>query len=132
MGLPPSAAMMLPALLQKFGGGGQPTPPTGTPGASPGQAGQQLSQQYSQLQGADPQKLLADLKKGKEQLAAMFPIAVTRVPDAAKGISQAVTGINAAIKALEKAQQAMSAVAPALGISAASPNPNSPNPLGGM
>lgn len=128
----PNPAAMLPALLRRMAGAGSPGAPL-SPSAPP-DLGKMVASEYSQLQNVDPGKLVADLKKAKETLAALFPIAVTRVPDAAKGISQAVVGISAAMKALEKAQQTLQSAGPALGISAAqmSPPMQGPPNIGGM
>jgi hypothetical protein len=125
----PLSAMMLPALMAKIGGGGGAAP-GGPPGASgggmnPEAIGAAVSQEYSQLQNVDPGKIVADLQKYKQAISAMFPIAVNRVADAAKGISQAVTGLNSAIKAFEKAQETLKNVHPPLGLQSAQQQPTS-------
>ncbi len=91
------------------GGGGPPSSAPGSPGGgvNPEAIGAAVSQEYSQLQNVDPGKIVADLQKYKQAISALFPVAVNRVADAAKGISQAVTGLNAAIKAFEKAQETL-------------------------
>jgi hypothetical protein len=105
--------------------------PGGAPGGGPPPEaiGAAVSQEYSQLQNVDPGKIVADLQRYKQAISAMFPIAVNRVADAAKGISQAVTGLNAAIKAFEKAQETLSAVHPPLGLAAAQQQPTSGSPF---
>jgi hypothetical protein len=108
------------------GGGGMPGaggPPGGGGGSNPEAIGAAVSSEYSQLQNVDPGKILADLQKYKEALSALFPVAVNRVADAAKGISQAVTGINSAIKAFEKATEGLNQTRPALGLQAAQQQP---------
>lgn len=137
----PLSAMMLPALMAKIGGGGGAAP-GGPPGAgggmNPEAIGAAVSQEYSQLQNVDPGKIVADLQKYKQAISAMFPIAVNRVADAAKGISQAVTGLNSAIKAFEKAQETLKNVHPPLGLQSAQQQPTSgatpfgPQPTGGQ
>lgn len=97
------------------GGGGQPNVDA---------VGSALSGEYSQLQGADPGRMLRDLAEIKSKLGAMFPVAVERVADMAKGISQAVTGINAAMKAAQKAQDTLKSANPGIGLTAAQPQPN--------
>jgi len=126
--------MLLPALLSKIGGGGGAPggggPPSSAPGSpaggvNPEAIGAAVSQEYSQLQNADPGKIVADLQKYKQAISAIFPVAVNRVADAAKGISQAVTGLNAAIKAFEKAQDTLKNVHPPLGLQSAQQQPSS-------
>jgi len=129
----PIAAMLLPALMSKIGGGGAPGGPGGGPpssapgspggGVNPEAIGAAVSQEYSQLQNVDPGKIVADLQKYKQAISALFPVAVNRVADAAKGISQAVTGLNAAIKAFEKAQETLKNVHPPLGLQSAQQQP---------
>jgi hypothetical protein len=125
----PIAAMLLPALMSKIGGGGAPGgPPSSAPGSpgggvNPEAIGAAVSQEYSQLQNVDPGKIVADLQKYKQAISALFPVAVNRVADAAKGISQAVTGLNAAIKAFEKAQETLKNVHPPLGLQSAQQQP---------
>ncbi len=130
----PIAAMLLPALMSKIGGGGGAPggggPPSSAPGSpaggvNPEAIGAAVSQEYSQLQNADPGKIVADLQKYKQAISAIFPVAVNRVADAAKGISQAVTGLNAAIKAFEKAQDTLKNVHPPLGLQSAQQQPSS-------
>ena len=84
--------------------------------------GAAVAQEYAGLQGVNPGKILADLNRYKQAISALFPVAVNRVADAAKGISQAVTGLNAAIKAFEKAQQAVQQLQP-LGLQSAQQTP---------
>lgn len=130
--------MMLPMLMKAIGGGGAPGgqpggPPQagpGTPGMNPEAIGAAVSQEYSQLQNVDPGKIVADLQKYKQAISAMFPVAVNRVADAAKGISQAVTGLNSAIKAFEKAQEAVQNIHPPLGLQSAQQQPSSGSPFG--
>jgi len=109
------------------GGGGPPSSAPGSPagGVNPEAIGAAVSQEYSQLQNADPGKIVADLQKYKQAISAIFPVAVNRVADAAKGISQAVTGLNAAIKAFEKAQDTLKNVHPPLGLQSAQQQPSS-------
>lgn len=130
----PIAAMLLPALMSKIGGGGGAPgsggPPSSAPGSpaggvNPEAIGAAVSQEYSQLQNVDPGKIVADLQKYKQAISAIFPVAVNRVADAAKGISQAVTGLNAAIKAFEKAQDTLKNVHPPLGLQSAQQQPSS-------
>jgi hypothetical protein len=121
------ASLLLPLLAKTIGGGGQP---------DPNAAGAAVSSQYAELQGADPAKVVNDLKQMKSAISAIFPIAVERVADAAKGISQAVVGINAAIKAFEKAHETLQTTKPQqpLGLSFAQPQPMNPqaqNPMMG-
>jgi hypothetical protein len=137
VGASPIAAMLLPALMQKISGGGGapgaggPGGPGGPSGGAPGGGGginpeaigAAVSQEYSQLQNVDPGKIVADLQKHKQAISAIFPVAVERVADAAKGISQAVTGLNAAIKAFEKAQETLKNVHPPLGLASAQQQP---------
>lgn len=129
MGASPIAAMLLPQLLSRIGqgggspGGGPPSSAPGSPGINPEAIGAAVSQEYSQLQNVDPGKIVADLNKYKEAISAIFPVAVNRVADAAKGISQAVTGLNSAIKAFEKAQQAIKDIHPPLGLQSAQQQP---------
>ena len=119
----------MPALMAKIGGGGGAL--GGAPGGgggdmgggNPDAIGAAVSSQYSQLQNVDPGKIMADLDKYKQAISALFPIAVTRVADAAKGISQAVTGLSSAIKAFEKAQETLKNVHPPLGVQAAQQQP---------
>lgn len=128
MGSSPLSAMLLPALMAKIGGGGgSPSSAPGSSGGSmnPEAIGAAVSQEYSQLQSVDPGKIVADLQKYKQAISAMFPIAVNRVADAAKGISQAVTGLNSAIKAFEKAQETLKNVHPPLGLQSAQQQPTS-------
>jgi hypothetical protein len=124
--------MLLPALMSKIGqgggapgGGGPPSSAPGSPGGgvNPEAIGAAVSQEYSQLQNVDPGKIVADLQKYKQAISALFPVAVNRVADAAKGISQAVTGLNAAIKAFEKAQETLKNVHPPLGLQSAQQQP---------
>src|SRR5580765_3980043 len=122
--------MLLPALMAKIGGGGGGASPSSAPGSpgggvNPEAIGAAVSQEYSQLQNVDPGKIVADLQKHKQAISALFPVAVNRVADAAKGISQAVTGLNSAIKAFEKAQETLKNVHPPLGISSAQQQPTS-------
>lgn len=130
----PISAMLLPALMARIGqgggasggpGGGPPSTAPGSPGGgiNPEAIGAAVSQEYSQLQNVDPGKIVGDLQKYKQAISALFPIAVNRVADAAKGISQAVTGLNAAIKAFEKAQETLKNVHPPLGLQAAQQQP---------
>ena len=127
----PLSAMLLPAMLSRIGqggggappGGGPPSSAPGSPGINPEAIGAAVSQEYSALQNVDPQKILSDLNKYKQAISALFPIAVNRVADAAKGISQAVTGLNSAIKAFEKAQETLKNVHPPLGLQAAQQQP---------
>ena len=129
MGASPLAAMLIPQMIQRMrqGGGGMQGP--AIPGApNPEAVGAAVRQEHAELQNVDPGKIVEDLKQHKEAVSALFPLAVSRVPDAAKGISQAVTGLNAAVKAFEKAQATAKAVGPALGLSAAQQNPQQ-NPL---
>lgn len=107
------------------GGGGPPSSAPGSPagGVNPEAIGAAVSQEYSQLQNVDPSKILADLQKYKQAISAIFPVAVNRVADAAKGISQAVTGLNSAIKAFEKAQETLKNVHPPLGLQSAQQQP---------
>ena len=105
--------------------GGPPSAAPGSPGINPEAIGAAVSQEYSQLQNVDPQKILGDLERYKQAISALFPIAVNRVADAAKGISQAVTGLNSAIKAFEKAQETLKQVHPPLGLAAAQQQPTS-------
>lgn len=128
--------MMLPMLMKAIGGGGgapgQGGPPQsapGSPGMNPEAIGAAVSQEYSQLQNVDPGKIVADLQKYKQAISAMFPIAVNRVADAAKGISQAVTGLNSAIKAFEKAQETLQQVHPPLGLQSAQQQPTNGSPF---
>lgn len=113
------------------GGGGAPggapggPPSPGGGGPNPEAIGAAVSQEYSQLQNVDPGKILADLQKYKEAISAIFPVAVNRVADAAKGISQAVTGLNSAIKAFEKASEGLNQTRPMLGLQSAQQNPSS-------
>jgi hypothetical protein len=128
-------SMLLPALMAKIGGGGGGAPSPGGPGGAPGSPagaggdsnpeaiGAMVSSEYSQLQNVDPGKILADLNKFKQAISAIFPVAVNRVADAAKGISQAVTGLNSAIKAFEKAQETLKNVHPPLGLQSAQQQP---------
>lgn len=127
----PLSALLLPALMSRIGGGGggqpgasgPPSSAPGSPGINPEAIGAAVSQEYSQLQNVDPGKIVEDLSKYKQAISAMFPIAVNRVADAAKGISQAVTGLNSAIKAFEKAQETLKNVHPPLGLSSAQQQP---------
>lgn len=131
----PIASMLLPMLMKSIGGGGgapggppgggPPSSAPGSPGINPEAIGAAVSQEYSQLQNVDPGKIVADLQKYKQAISALFPVAVNRVADAAKGISQAVTGLNAAIKAFEKAQETLSNVHPPLGLQSAQQQPTS-------
>jgi hypothetical protein len=124
--------MLLPMLMSKIGAGGGSSPASpgappssapGSPGINPEAIGAAVSQEYSQLQNVDPGKIVADLQKYKQAISALFPVAVNRVADAAKGISQAVTGLNAAIKAFEKAQETLKNVHPPLGLQSAQQQP---------
>src|SRR5215469_11024727 len=127
--------MLLPALLQRIGGGGGAVPggpPSSAPGSpaggiNPEAIGAAVGQEYSQLQNVDPGKIVADLNRYKQAISAIFPVAVERVADAAKGISQAVTGLNAAIKAFEKAQETLKNVHPPLGLASAQQQPTTGN-----
>jgi hypothetical protein len=92
---------------------------------NPEAIGAAVSQEHSALQNVDPGKIVADLQKYKQAISALFPIAVNRVADAAKGISQAVTGLNAAIKAFEKAQEGLQQTRPMLGLQSAQQQPTS-------
>jgi hypothetical protein len=136
MGAPasPIASMLLPMLMKNIGGGGGAGGPGGgqgmpggggSPGGGPNPEaiGAAVSSEYSQLQNVDPGKIVADLQKFKQAISAIFPVAVNRVADAAKGISQAVTGLNAAIKAFEKAQETLQNVHPPLGLQSAQQQP---------
>lgn len=137
-GASPLSALLLPALMSRIGAGGggggtpggggppQPTAPQAS-GMNPEAIGAAVSQQYSELQSVDPGKILGDLNRYKQAISALFPIAVNRVADAAKGISQAVTGLNSAIKAFEKAQEGLKQIAP-LGLGQAQQQPST----GGM
>ncbi len=121
----PMAAMMIPQLIQAIAGGGQPDPTS---------VGAAVRQQYADQRGADPSAILDKLRRHNELISSLFPIAVGRVADGAKGISQAVVGLNSAIKAFEKAQETLRAAAPAqpstpIGLSFAQ---SSPDALGGM
>jgi hypothetical protein len=131
-GASPIASLLLPMLMSKIGqgggagapgGGGAPSSAPGSPGVNPEAIGAAVSQEYSQLQNVDPGKIVADLQKYKQAISALFPVAVNRVADAAKGISQAVTGLNAAIKAFEKAQETLKNVHPPLGLQSAQQQP---------
>jgi hypothetical protein len=126
--------MLLPALMSRISGGtgaagpqpgGPPSSAPGSPagGINPEAIGAAVSQEYSQLQNVDPGKIVADLQKYKQGISALFPVAVERVADAAKGISQAVTGLNSAIKAFEKAQETLKNVHPPLGLQSAQQQP---------
>lgn len=115
------AAMLQRAIASRLGGG--QGGPQSLGGANPEAIGQAVSGQYSELQGADPGKMSADLTRIKSELAAMFPNAVLRVGDAGKGISQAIVGINSAIKAFSKAKETLQSVHPPLGMAAANPQP---------
>ena len=127
--------MLLPMLMSKIGAGGGASGPSapgpggppsgapGSPGMNPEAIGAAVSQEYSALQNVDPAKIVNDLNKFKQAISALFPIAVNRVADAAKGISQAVTGLNAAIKAFEKAQETLQQGRPPLGLQAAQQQP---------
>lgn len=129
--------MLLPALMSRIsqGGGGAPGGPGGAPGGpppspagggiNPEAVGAAVSQEYSALQNVNPGKIVSDLQRYKEAISAIFPVAVNRVADAAKGISQAVTGLNAAIKAFEKAQETLKNVHPPLGLASAQQQPTS-------
>jgi hypothetical protein len=118
------AAMLRQAITSRLaGGGGQPG--GSLSGANPEAIGQAVSGQYSELQGADPGKMTADLNRIKQELAAMFPNAVLRVGDMGKGISQAITGINSAIKAAQKAKETLQTVHPPLGNAVANPQATS-------
>lgn len=123
----PIASLLLPALMSKIGGGGggaSPSSAPGSPGApNPEAIGAAVSSEYSSLQSVDPAKIVGDLQKYKQAISALFPVAVNRVADAAKGISQAVTGLNAAIKAFEKAQEAVQSMHPPLGLQSAQQQP---------
>lgn len=130
----PIASLLLPMLMSKIGGGGGMGAPGGggPPGGAPGGGGMNpeavgaaVSQEHAQLQNVDPGKIVADLQKYKQAISALFPIAVNRVADAAKGISQAVTGLNAAIKAFEKAQEGLQQTRPMLGLQSAQQQPTS-------
>lgn len=105
------------------GAGGPPSSAPGSPGMNPEAIGAAVSQEHSALQNVDPGKIVADLQKHKQAISALFPIAVNRVADAAKGISQAVTGLNAAIKAFEKAQEGLQQTRPMLGLQSAQQQP---------
>jgi len=125
----PMSSMLLPMMMKAIGGGGAPSGAPGQ-GGSPGGGGPNpeaigaaVSSEYSQLQNVDPGKIVADLQKFKEAISAIFPVAVNRVADAAKGISQAVTGLNSAIKAFEKATEGLNQARPALGLNAAQQQP---------
>lgn len=129
-GASPIASLLLPMLMSKIGQGGgagapggPPSSAPGSPGVNPEAIGAAVSQEYSQLQNVDPGKIVADLQKYKQAISALFPVAVNRVADAAKGISQAVTGLNAAIKAFEKAQDTLKNVHPPLGLQSAQQQP---------
>jgi hypothetical protein len=131
-GASPIASLLLPMLMSRIGqGGGAPgggPPGGGAPGGAPGgmnpeAIGAAVSQEYSALQNVDPAKIVGDLNKYKQAISALFPVAVNRVADAAKGISQAVTGLNAAIKAFEKAQETLKNVHPPLGLQSAQQQP---------
>lgn len=163
-GASPIASLLLPMLMSKIGGGGgapggppgspspggalagmagggggAPSSSPGSPGANPEAIGAAVSQEYSALQNVDPGKIVADLQRYKQAVSALFPIAVNRVADAAKGISQAVTGLNAAIKAFEKAQETLQQTRP-LGLASAQQQPTTgsspfgpqPSPTGMM
>lgn len=147
-GASPLSALLLPMLMSKIGGGGgaapgapsgggPPSSAPGSPGINPEAIGAAVGQEYSQLQNVDPGKIVADLQRFKEAISALFPVAVNRVADAAKGISQAVTGLNAAIKAFEKAQETLQQVRP-LGLQSAQQQPTTgatpfgPQPTGMM
>ena len=125
----PVAGFLQQLIASKLGGQGGAG---GMEGANPEALGQAVGQQYSELQNVDPGKIVQDLQAAKAQISAMFPIAVMRVADAAKGISQAVVGLNAAIKAFEKAQQTQQTLQQSpLGMSAAqSPGPGQPPAMG--
>ena len=134
-GQSPIAMMLRNAIMSKLGQGGGGVPggmPGGQPGGNPDAISSAVSSQYSELQGADPGKVLADLNRIKAELAAMFPNAVLRVADAGKGISQAVTGINSAVKAFEKAQETLRAANPGIGLTAANPEMSGSPMTGGM
>jgi len=129
----PLSSMLLPLLMKSIGGGGGapgapsaggPPSPGGSGGPNPEAIGAAVSQEYSQLQNVDPGKILADLQKHKEAISAIFPVAVNRVADAAKGISQAVTGLNSAIKAFEKASEGLNQTRPMLGLQSAQQQPS--------
>lgn len=129
----PLLSMLLPALMSKIGSGGGATgapggagsPPGGGDSGNPEAIGAMVSSEYAGLQNVDPGKILADLSKYKQAISALFPVAVNRVADAAKGISQAVTGLNSAIKAFEKAQETLKNVHPPLGLQSAQQQPTS-------
>lgn len=130
-GQSPVAMMLRNAIMSRLGQGGA-QPPGGGPGGNPDAISSAVSSQYSELQGADPGKVLQDLNRMKAELAAIFPNAVLRVADAGKGISQAVTGINSAIKAFEKAQETLKAANPGIGLTMANPDMSGSPNTGGM
>jgi hypothetical protein len=136
-GASPIASLLLPMLMSRIGGGGgapgaggppgggAPSSAPGSPGMNPEAIGAAVSQEYSALQNVDPAKIVGDLNRYKQAISALFPVAVNRVADAAKGISQAVTGLNAAIKAFEKAQEGLQQTRPMLGLQSAQQQPSS-------
>src|ERR1700722_5626022 len=104
-------------VLQMPAGGG--APPGGAPGAGgtprappPSPAAMQLGQATQQLDGANPEGMVATLRSINDALAQVYLMAAMRIPDMAEDVSKGRASLEKAILKAQKASQAVSAVRP--------------------
>lgn len=100
----------------------------GMPGAAPSaqanpMAGDQYAQQVSQLKGADPGGLLAQVKAVKQIFAIMYVQNMERLPNVSSKILATLKTIDPIIKEIQQASNVNAAVRNPIQMSAAQPSP---------
>lgn len=103
-------------------------------GKEGGDAAEQYAQQSSELQGADPGKLLEQLNQVNKLLGVMFVQTFQRLPNVANNISATMKSLSRAIKEAQQAQSTAQSISkkqqPAGGAGAGPINFSAASPTG--
>lgn len=108
------------ALLQMLsarGGGAVPGSP-GPTSTGTGSGDEAVGNASTQLQGANPEYALKEIKSAKQSIVNNITTLAFRVPAASRALTGCIKNLDAAIKALEEAQSTMQAVGGPINLSA--------------
>lgn len=126
-GANPLGDLVMRALMNRSAGGAPGvTGGPGGPGAAPGggpEAGEAYAQQVSELKGADPGQMIAQLKKLKSIFAVMAVQNMERLPNVSGQIYKLIPQIDRVIKEAQQAANVSTAVRNPISMGAAQPPP---------
>jgi TPR repeat protein len=108
---PPVQTAEAQNILQMLAGAGGPTQGA-VPAGTPSPQAQALQGATQQLDGANPQGMVAMLRQVNDALAQAYLMAAMRIPDMATDISKARTSLERAIKTGQTAAQVVQSVRP--------------------